>query len=294
MTAGSIFVATDGRLRAVWRLLLFLALLVVCTVAVFVALGFALQYVEGLSGIPGTSETLGLTIALLLAHGIALRTFDRQPASYVGLDRAAAKPRVLLFGFVLGAVPIGAASLVLIATGQLDVTQAPPGSWWAAAARISILLIPAAFYEELFLRGYVFATLGAWLGPVATVALTSVAFGLLHVPNPGGGGSNGLPIVMVTLAGVYLAVVLLVTRSLYAAWMAHLAWNWVMAVVLHVAVSGLPLPQPGYQLADDGPDWLTGGPWGPEGGVVAGAGMFAGLAYLYWRHSRRSHEQLDR
>jgi hypothetical protein len=47
----------------------------------------------------------------------------------------------------------------------------------------------------------------------------------------------------------------------------------VQAAVLHSAVSGLPLPTPGYRLADNGPTWLTGGTWGPEGGLAAAAGM---------------------
>ncbi|MBV9879811.1 MAG: hypothetical protein JO180_04905, partial [Gemmatirosa sp.] len=37
---------------------------------------------------------------------------------------------------------------------------------------------------------------------------------------------------------------------------------------------------PGYRTVDAGPDWLTGGPWGPEGGLAAGAGMLAALALL--------------
>ena len=54
----------------------------------------------------------------------------------------------------------------------------------------------------------------------------------------------------------------------YAAWAAHFAWNWTMAVVFHVAVSGLPLESPGYRYVDAGPDWATGGSWGPEGGAA--------------------------
>ena len=57
-----------------------------------------------------------------------------------------------------------------------------------------------------------------------------------------------------------LAVVLIVTKSLYAAWIAHFAWNWVMAVPLHVNVSGLSLGNPDYQVVDAGPDWATVSP----------------------------------
>jgi uncharacterized protein len=93
----------------------------------------------------------------------------------------------------------------------------------------------------------------------------------------------------VTLAGFFLAAVLYVTRSLYAAWTAHLAWNWTMAVIFHAAVSGYPMEAPGYRYVDAGPDWATGGPWGPEGGLPAGLGMCAGIAYLLIRRRRSEH-----
>ncbi len=58
-------------------------------------------------------------------------------------------------------------------------------------------------------------------------------------------------------------------RSLWAAFTAHLAWNWTLAGVLHSAVSGVPFATPDYRVIDAGPDWATGGVWGPEGGLPA-------------------------
>ena len=71
--------------------------------------------------------------------------------------------------------------------------------------------------------------------------------------------------------------------SLYAAWAAHVAWNWVMAVPLHAPVSGLRFEAPDYRTVDAGPDWITGGAWGPEGGMGAAAGMLAALTLLIVR-----------
>ena len=45
---------------------------------------------------------------------------------------------------------------------------------------------------------------------------------------------------------------------------------------------------PDYRTVEQGPDWLTGGQWGPEGGAAAALGMLVVLAYLYrTRHARR-------
>ena len=54
----------------------------------------------------------------------------------------------------------------------------------------------------------------------------------------------------------------------------------------------MPLARPDYQIVDAGPDWLTGGSWGPEGGAGAGAGMLVGLTYLYWRFNKKRNADL--
>jgi hypothetical protein len=59
-----------------------------------------------------------------------------------------------------------------------------------------------------------------------------------------------------------------------------------MAVLLHIPVSGLETETPDYRTIDAGPDWATGGPWGPEGGGGAALGMLGGLAYLVARRRR--------
>ena len=86
------------------------------------------------------------------------------------------------------------------------------------------------------------------------------------------------------VAGFFLGAILLATGSLYAAGAAHFAWNWVMAGALHIAVSGIASSDADYRTVETGPDWLTGGPWGPEGGLAAVAAMFVAIFYLYGRY----------
>jgi membrane protease YdiL (CAAX protease family) len=143
--------------------------------------------------------------------------------------------------------------------------------------------VPAALYEEVLCRGYLLTAIRTKLGTWGAVLSTSALFGLLHAQNV---GATVQSVLIVTLAGIFLAAVRVAFDSLYAAWSAHLAWNWVMAVPLHAPVSGLQLEHPGYRTVSAGPAWLTGGSWGPEGGLLAALGMMAGLAYLYARRRR--------
>jgi membrane protease YdiL (CAAX protease family) len=266
----------------VWRTIAFYA---ICIVALVLLPAIAERFTT--TGRPDARSVLFAWITLVsvvIATWVMLRWVDKLPWREVGLDRAAAAPHLLVKGAALGGLTIGAASLLLLSIHMLRIDATPPGSWWGQAGESAVLLLPAAFFEELFIRGYVFAILRRAGGWKLALIVTSIVFGLLHVGNP---GADAESILAVIVAGFFLGVILLVTKSLYAAGVAHFAWNWVMSGALHIAVSGLPSPDPDYRVVDSGPDWLTGGPWGPEGGAAAVIAMFVVLFYLYGRNARR-------
>jgi uncharacterized protein len=266
----------------VWRTIAFYA---ICIVALILFQALARTFTT--SAIADQRSLTFEWITLLsavIATWVMVRGVDKLPWRELGLDRAAAAPTLLVKGAALGGLTIGIASLALVSIHMLRIEATPSGSWWGDAAHSALLLAPAAFFEELFIRGYVFAILRRAGGWKLALSVTSIIFGLLHVANP---GADSESILAVIVAGFFLGCILLVTKSLYAAGAAHFAWNWVMSGALHVAVSGLPSADPDYRVVDSGPDWLTGGPWGPEGGLAAVAAMFVVLFYLFGRYQRR-------
>lgn len=259
----------------------------------FLAAGFAASNV----GVPLISMALPAAsmpwlrptlecLAVLFATRYALVSLDHEGWERVGLGQASWGAGSLVIGALAGALAIAIPTSLLIALGDLTFVAAPGGAEARTLAFSIAVLAPSALTEELLLRGYPFTVLRAtWGWPVAT-AITSFAFGLLHLNNP---GATPLAIANVMAAGVFLAGIRVVTGSLAAAWAAHFAWNWTMSAGFHTAVSGLPVGTPDYRLVDTGPDWLSGGVWGPEGGAIAAVGMigaFAGLAWVTGRNRR--------
>jgi membrane protease YdiL (CAAX protease family) len=221
---------------------------------------------------------------MLIGHLWTFRVVDGRGWRFVGLGRDAWRPASLALGAGLGALSIAIPSAALLAMGWLRIAPATGGSSSGAAAASLAVLVPASLWEELLVRGYAFATVRERWGPTGAIVATSLLFGGLHFVNAGA----TLPAVgVVTLAGMFLGLILVRTGSLYAAWAAHLAWNVVLVVVMHATASGLALGAPDYRIVDSGPDWATGGAWGPEGGIFAAAGLAAATWIIFRRPARR-------
>lgn len=283
MNASNILFNTERRLRAPWRLVFFVVVLFVALVLSAWVEAAAEEFAAA-RGYQLLVSEWGVALGTLIATWIVLKLVEGRPWKFVGLNPEAAAMPTIAFGSALGLVAIAVPSAVLLLANQLDKVPSPPGSWWAAAAISLATLLPAAFGEELLLRGYIFAVLREALGPRWTLISTSVVFGLLHMANP---GADAQSVVIVMFAGFFLGSIFLATESLYAATAAHFVWNWFMAAALHTPVSGIPVRSPDYRVIDSGPDWLTGGAWGPEGGFAAVVGMFVVLVYLHARPLRR-------
>ena len=268
---------------SIGRVALFVVLLLGMTVAAQGLLTGPIMWAVAAAGIHVHADELVLLVASLAATALMVRAIDVRPWCDVGLGRESARVGPVASATAIGACAIGGACVALLLVGWLRLEPALPGSLVGAALSVTAFLLPAALYEELLCRGYLLTALRDAVGVRWAVGVMSVVFGLLHAHNA---GATVESVLIVTLAGVFLAVVRVAFDSLYAAWGAHAAWNWVMAVPLHAPVSGLRFEAPDYRAVSAGPAWITGGTWGPEGGLAGALGMMAALGYLHARHRR--------
>lgn len=260
----------DGRLRLAWRLALFLA----------VALSVTL--VAG-ALLPGgiLTGSLALLVGSVTAGVILLAMDGRRPGA-LGFFAGPRAVTEALLGVGLGtAVALTVVAVAFAAGGVRFSPQEGTAAGWLAAAlgALAFLALPAAA-EEALLRGYPLQALAEKWGPVAALALTALVFGALHRTNP---NATLMGTANVALAGVFLGVVYLRTASLWWASGVHLGWNWAHGYVADVPVSGLELlDAPLYEGVMQGPAWLGGGGFGPEGSVVSTA-VLAGASVWCWR-----------
>jgi membrane protease YdiL (CAAX protease family) len=289
---------SSGNLRAVWRIGAFICVWYLANGVVSATAEPVLSFLsQRAGGVIGSAEWIS-ALAALATVAVVLRQIDGKPWAAVGLARDDAALSKFARGVELGGAAILLTVVLLFAFGNLhfvadttstfltgDASKSPLGAWLTSTARISLLLAPAAFFEELVFRGYLWRVAEDSTNTATALVVTSILFGAVHLQNP---GANVLAIVNVMLAGVGLGLVRMLTGSLWAAWSAHFVWNWIMAAALHVSVSGLPMATPGYRATFSGAEWISGGAWGPEGGAVATVVLVAAIAWGA-QHSSFTH-----
>lgn len=269
-------------------------------IGAFLVLGLALSILgaAALAGLglrlEGRGRLLGTAVSLIVCVAVGvllLRQLDGRPAGALGFALTRAAWRESLLGLAIGTGALGVAVLALLVTGKLGY-GADAGSlgFWAAtiSGDFAVLAIAAASEEALF-RGYPFQVLAERFGAVTATAIGSVLFALAHGANP----SVGLfAMLNIFLAGVLLSVAYLKTCSLWFATGVHLGWNWAMASLFDLPVSGIAFfDTPLYEPVVGSPQWFTGGIFGPEGGMVGTLGFAAALVAVLKLRSVRIAEE---
>jgi uncharacterized protein len=237
----------------------------------------------------GTAVTASAAVG---AGALLIRYADDRPVAALGIGLSRQTASHLAVGTAIGAAGLTVAVAGIALAGGLSY-QAQPGSagaWVATVLAQGALFTVAAFAEEAIFRGYGFQVLTRWAGPVAAIALTSGAFAVAHGANPEVGP---LALVNIFLAGILLGLAYLRTLSLWFATALHVGWNWSMASLFDLPVSGIGLfDTPLYSAEVGGPAWWTGGAFGPEGGLVGTLGFLAALLLLLRVRAARPDETI--
>lgn len=267
--------SAGGAFRVLARLLAFGVLFVLVAFA-----GFALVPAQGVDARAMLAQGAITLVAALVAGMVLLVRLDGRSPAALGFAWSRTVLRDLAAGMAIG---VGAIVLATVPLMLADVITYTPESgsaatWAAALGRDFAILAVAAAAEEALFRGYPFQVLVRAIGAVAATLVASVLFALAHAGNP---NVDALALLNIGLAGVLLSAAYLRTRSLWFATAVHLGWNWGMTSLLDLPVSGITaLETPLYEPSIGGPAWVTGGAFGPEGGIVASLAFVAALVVV--------------
>jgi membrane protease YdiL (CAAX protease family) len=282
-TGTRLFRGTDGRLRAGWRILIFIAL----TTAVTTPAMMGVRFLFG--GLPRSLAPLVVAPVVTLTIFLCRRYLDKKTFVSLGLrlDRLALADAA--FGFILSGVMVAGILTTAWAAGWLqvqgvaDLSSALPGLLLGLVTTGLVV----AYWEELFIRGYLLQNMADGLGLKWAVLISMAIYGLMHAANPNASLMSGA---LIALIGFLRAYGWLSTRQLWLSMGMHAGWNFFQGPVFGFGVSGEKSTSwIRHELT--GPVWVTGGEFGPEAGLLCLPFLTAGLLAMWlWTRGRLDSE----
>lgn len=283
--ARNIFINDESELRSGWRVLIFFLLFLLAAILLNTLLDAAASLSPAardfLSGPDGEAEAsarvfayyaLGQItnlVAVLAASALSARLFERRSLASVGYKLHRGWTSDFAFGSLIGAASLALVVGIEAAAGAASFDVQARGGWFLVQAFLFLFFffLAAGAVEELLFRGFPFQALLHNDGPFVAVAVTSILFGLAHIDNT---NASLFSVLNTILAGVWLAIACLMTRSLWLATALHYSWNFTMIFVFGLPVSGIKsFNQLSWLKGQAGsPVWVSGGEYGPEGGVA--------------------------
>ena len=267
------------RLRAGWRMAIFLMI----TVGSLAAVLYPFVRLRLPARVQAPLIYIILFSGVLLCSFLMARYFDHRPLGTIGYRFYRQWWRDYLLGVGIGWALVSLIFAAELLLGYLEVQLiAFSPSLMAEVFGFSLLyfIIQSAF-EEVFFRGYLFQTLIEGTNALVAVVIFSAIFGLLHMLNPNAlwlGGVNTI------IAGIMFSLGYLRTRGLWLCSGLHFGWNYFLGSIYGLPVSG-NIPSSLLSVKVQGPLLITGGEYGPEGGLL-GLMMFL-MGTLFIAFSRR-------
>lgn len=234
---------------------------------------------------------MGVSYVLVIAvYILIIRIIEKQPLSSIGLPCAGTSGRRRALASYIRGLAIGFGMmlfvfLILLISGQVRLTGIGLSPSAFALFLVYILMwIPQGAVEEIMFRGYMLPRLSARFGRAAAVFFTSLSFSILHIGNA---GFSPIAFLNLMLIAVFFALLALSTEEIWTVCAAHSIWNFAQGNLFGLEVSGTQssarLIQ--TQYAPDSISYLTGGSFGPEGGlIVTGVIVLCLLILLFIRH----------
>ncbi len=204
-----------------------------------------------------TARNILQAVAMIALYAFLVQKLERRKASEMTIHGAVTS---LLSGIAMG---LGLIVLAYFVMYGLGIAQFQPGNGLSGIG--TAILKPAVIgtLEELVFRVILFRIFQHMSGTLVAVVFSASLFGLAHIGNP---GATPLALTFLSIEmGVFLALVYVLTRSLWVVAGSHMGWNFALGFVFGSDVSGLETSSAIISTTLEGPALLTGGAFGPEG-----------------------------
>jgi len=211
------------------------------------------------------AEFLGFS-SIFVVLWLLLRHWLRRQFSSLGFEPGGWL-RHTVIGAVIALLTMAATTVGIVLAGT-SISAGELQTRGAGAIGLGLLMLLATTVqsssEEALFRGWLLPAIGNRFGVAAGVILSASVFMLAHATT----GPPPLGWINLFLFGCFAALLAIAEGGLWAASAWHAIWNWTQGGLLGFSVDRSVRQGLIASLHPTGPDFLTGGTFGPEGGII--------------------------
>lgn len=219
-------------------------------------------------------------LPIIFVIAIRVKFYEKRTFTSIGFTNTDVIKKITS-GFGFGIIMFSSAIAVLYAFDYLNFENSTKNlqgiQMQFPASLLLVGYVIQGSTEEIVFRGWLLPTLGVSIKPWIAILISSLLFALLHGAND---NITLFAIVNLILFGVFISLFALREGSIWGVCAWHAIWNWLQGNFYGLEVSGRKESISLLNLQETGPDWLTGGKFGPEGGFVVTIILLLGIVIL--------------
>ncbi|MDP4177786.1 MAG: CPBP family intramembrane metalloprotease [Bacillota bacterium] len=206
------------------------------------------------------------------------KVYDKRKIKEIGFINIKKGYKDLIIGLIFGAVSLIIVFIVLLVTKNILLLNSltKPNIGFSLVTGL-IVFIFVGINEEMFSRGYCMTVLKQTNNKYVVVIVSAIIFSLMHSLNP---GMNPFCYVNLFLFGLLTAYMAIKSSNLWLSIGYHITWNYFEGNVCGFLVSGQGTSGM-YNLKIPANNFINGGEFGPEGGIVVTIIILLGFIYLW-------------
>ena len=278
----------EKRLRAGWRIGIFFVVYILFS-RVLTKLAFSLTgKLDRTTWDWWVARGFLVIIASTIVVWLVRKFIDKKSFVSLGLKFNSLAVKDFFVGLGISALMIGALYIVFLSIGLIEIKSIG----WAGniSAVLGIIFwffgigLAIGWSEELVFRGYILQNMKEGMGIKLAVIISCILYGVMHMANP---GSTILSGTLIALIGFLRIYGWLSTGQLWLSMGMHAGWDFIQGPILGLTVSGMKTES--LMVSNIyGAEWLTGGSFGPEAGILVLPFLALGLIvmFLYTRNRK--------
>ena len=269
MTFRHLFINDTGTLRTLWRILVFICVLLLFISPLILIRNTYIQF-------------FGAIVILIGCLHLNATYLDKNDFSEYGLSFKKRTFIHAIAGILIGAMAVLLMLSIGISTQILSIAKIESDLNLHPILLFALKMLLVGILEETLFRGYLFTSIyngipskkitkrqAFWIAFI----VSSICFGLAHLNT---NNTSVFSIIVLAINGMVWCIPFVMTKNLGLSIGLHMAWNFTQTQIGFTMSGNVPVHAL-YRIENHGSDLLTGGAYGPEAGVLGLIGCIAML-----------------